>query len=488
MGIVQKQSVQNVIITYIGFFIAAINTLFLYTKILPDAYYGLVTFILASGAILMPILAFGVHNTMVKYFSNFSEEDKDGFLTLMMLTPLLGILPVALIFSIWQEPLGNWISKENPMVKDYLWYIFLVGLAMAYFEVFYAWCRVHMKSVFGNFMKEVFARVGVSLLLALFYFGAINLDVFLKLLVGLHLLRTIIIQLYAYTLRFPRFNLNFPAHTKEILSYSVLIILGGSAALVLLEIDKVMLNQFISIENVAYYSVAVYIATVIIVPSRAMHQITYPLTAELLNSGDEAGLKKLYQRTSLTLLIASGLLFLLIILNMKDLFLLLPENYRGGFSIVLLIGLAKVMDSILGNNNAILYNSKYYRTVLFFGVGLAILTIVLNYLLIPKFGLEGAAMASFISIFIFNGVKLAFVRMKFGYWPFTAATFKILATLVLLVVLFRFLEFSFHPLINIGLKSGLIVLMYVGILYRFNISEDVTGYVSKWFKKIPRSG
>jgi len=483
MGIVLKQSIQNVVVTYLGFLFGAVNTLFLYTKILPDAYYGLVTFILASGAILMPLMAFGVHNTMVKYYSFCQDSEKDSFLTLMLLIPLLGIVPVALVGFFWYEPLGNLISEVNPMVKDYLWYVFVVGLAMAYFEVFYAWCKVHLKSVFGNFMKEVFGRIGVSILLILLHFEVISLDFFFKGLVGLYLLRTVIIKMYAYTLRFPRLDFKFPAHAKEILSYSFLIILGGSAALILLEIDKVMLNQFISIENVAYYGVAVYIATVIIVPSRAMHQITYPLTAELLNTNDQVGLKKLYQKTSLTLFIASGILFVLIILNLNDLYLLLPEAYRNGFIIVFLIGLAKVFDSLLGNNNSILYNSKYYKTVLIFGVCLAVLTIVLNFLFIPKWGMTGAALASFISIFIFNVVKLGFVKRKFGFLPFTGATFKVFATLLLLAVLFNMLQFSFHPIINILLKSILIVVMYVGILYRFEISEDVSGVLSKWLKK-----
>ncbi len=483
MGVVLKQSIQNTVVTYLGFFFGAINTLFLYTKILPDAYYGLVTFILASGAILMPLMAFGVHNTLVKFYSNYTELEKDGFLTLMVLIPILGIVPVALVGFIWQESLGNWVSKVNPEVKEYLWYIFLVGLAMGYFEVFYAWCRVHMKSVFGNFMKEVFARIGVSVLLVLFYFDVISLDFFFKSLVALYLLRTFIIKIYAFTLRRPKLHFDFPINTKEILAYSFLIILGGSAALILLEIDKVMLNQFISIENIAYYGVAVYIATVIIVPSRAMHQITYPLTAQLLNTGDHEGLEKLYQKTSLTLFIASGILFVLIVLNLNDLYQLLPENYREGFTIVFLIGLAKVMDSLLGNNNSILYNSQYYKTVLVFGVGLAILTILLNYLLIPEMGLEGAALASFVSIFIFNLVKLIFVKMKFGILPFTYSTFKVFATLVLLAVLFDLLQFQFHPIVNIVLKSFFIVLMYVGILYRFNISEDVSGLLSKWLKK-----
>jgi len=483
MGVVLKQSIQNTLITYLGFFFGAINTLFLYTKILPDQYYGLVTFILASGAILMPLMAFGVHNTMVKYYSSHQEVEKDGFFTLMLLIPLLGILPVALVGLVWYDSIGDWVSQVNPMVKDYLWYVFFVGLAMAYFEMFYSWAKVHLKSVFGNFMKEVFARVGVSILLILFYFDVISLDIFFKCLVGLYLLRTVVIKIYAFTLRMPKLDFKFPAYTKEILSYSFLIILGGSAALILLEIDKVMLNQFISIENVAYYGVSVYIATVIIVPSRAMHQITYPLTAELLNTNNAAGLDKLYKKTSLTLFIASGILFVLIILNLNDLYLMLPENYRNGFAIVFLIGLAKVMDSLLGNINSILYNSKYYRTVLVFGVCLAALTILLNYILIPKMGLEGAALASFVSIFIFNLVKLVFVKMKFGILPFTSATFKVFSTLVLLAVLFDLLQFQFHPIINIALKSLLIVVMYVGILYRFNISEDVTGFLSKWLKK-----
>jgi O-antigen/teichoic acid export membrane protein len=58
--------------------------------------------------------------------------------------------------------------------------------------------------------------------------------------------------------------------------YTFFIILSGSVATLLLDIDKLMLNQYIKIENIAYYSVATYIALVISVPSRAMHQIVYP--------------------------------------------------------------------------------------------------------------------------------------------------------------------------------------------------------------------
>ena len=483
MGIVLKQSIRNTALTYVGFAIGAINILFLYTKILPDAYYGLVGVILATAAILMPLMAFGIHNTMVKYYSSQEEEKKNAFLTLMLLCPLIAMVPLAAVTWYFHDAIASFLSKENEIVSDYVWYIFLVGFAMAYFEVFYAWCKVHLKSVFGNFLKEVFTRACVMVLLILYYFEVITLEFFLKALVVTYLLRTFIIKLYAYSLRRIKLDFNFPKGTKEILSYSLLIILGGSAALILYEIDKVMINQFVAIENVAYYSVAVFIATVIVVPYRAMHNITYPLTAEYLNLNALTDLGKLYQKTSLTLFIASGILFLLIILNLEELYKLLPEAYRGGFYIALLIGLAKVSDSILGINNAILYNSKYYKTVLLFGVCLAVITILLNLWFIPKYGIEGAALASFIAVAIFNLLKLWYVYFKFKLLPFTKATTKVLMILVVLGVLFSYLNFSFHPIINIILKSLLMVAMYVGILYRLKISEDVSGVITKFLKR-----
>ncbi len=484
MGIVLKQSLNNTIVTYLGFAIGAVNTLFLYTRFLSGEYYGLVGVILSASAILMPVLAFGVPNTLVKYYTSFQDnKDSDGFLSLMLFLPLALIVPIGALSYFAYNAIGDFLSKENPIVKGYVWYIFWIGVAMAYFEVFYAWARVQMKSVFGNFMKEVFSRVGVTILLLLIYFDVISVETFLKAMVALYLLRTLIMKIYAYSLKMPKIDFHFPKNTRTILSYSAFIILGGSTAIVLLEIDKVMINQYIQIENVAYYSVASYIAMTIAVPSRSMHQITYPITAELLNNANMAGLQKLYQKSSLTLFIASGLLFVLIVINLDELYLLLPEDYRGGFTIVFLIGLAKVYDALLGNNNAILYNSDYYRTVLLMGVFLAIITVLFNMWLIPEYGLNGAAIASFMAFFIYNTIKMIFVKWKYGLMPFTLETVKVIFLLLLLGAVFYFINFPFSPIPNIVLKSTIMVIIYIGILYRFKISEDVFGILNKFLRQ-----
>lgn len=485
MGIVLKQSLNNTLITYGGFAIGALNLLFLYTRFLSDEYFGLVNVILSASSVLMPILAFGIPNTLIKYYSGFQERNgKDGFLTLMAFLPLILIVPIGAISYLANETIGDFLSKENPIVKGYVWHIFIIGVAMAYFEVFYAWAKVQMKSVFGNFMKEVFSRIVISVLLLMVYWDVISVLTFLNAMVGMYILRTLIMQAYALRSLRLKLNFSFPGNTREILTYSALIILGGSAAIVLLEVDKVMINQFIEIKNVAYYSVAGYIATVIAVPSRSMHNITYPLTAEILHKKDIKALKTLYQKSSLTLFIVSGLIFILIILNLNDLYNLLPESYRGGYVIVFIIGFARVYDALLGNNNAIMYNSDFYRALLLMGVALAILTILLNLWLIPKYGLDGAAIASFMAFFIYNSIKLGFVKWKFGIQPITKETFKVIFLLLALSTVFYFVSFPFHPVLNIALKSFLILLCYILVLYHFKISSDVSGAISFYLGKL----
>ena len=117
------------------------------------------------------------------------------------------------------------------------------------------------------------------------------------------------------------------------------------------------------------------------------------------------------------------------------------------------------------------------------GVALAILTIVLNLWLIPTYGIAGAAYATFLAICMYNSVKFIYVKLKFGIQPFTNETFKVLSLLLLMGVLFYFLQFAFHPILNIALKSAIMIIMYVGVLYRFKISEDVLGVFSKFLGK-----
>jgi O-antigen/teichoic acid export membrane protein len=483
MGIVTSQSFKNTITTYLGFGIGALNTLFLYTYFISDQYYGLVAFILSTANIMMPLMAFGVHNTIIKFYSTFKTKNSlNSFLTLMLFLPLLLIIPIGLIGCFTYEAIGELISQKNPIVKDYVWYIYVTAIAMAYFEVFFAWSKTQLQTVFGNFMKEVFHRVGVMLLLFAVYFQWINVDEFILGVIGVYILRMIIMKLYAYSVKFPVLKFYKIENIGAILKYSSLIIIAGSIATVILDIDSFMLGLYIPIEKVAYYGVAIYIATVIVVPSRSMQQILQPLTAQYLNDNNKVALKDLYVRSSQTLFVIGGFIFLIIVLNINQLYELIPDEFSGGLIVVFLVGVAKLYDCLMGCNNVVLFNSDYYRVVLLFGVLLTILTVFLNMLFIPMFGINGSAFATFLAISIYNTIKIYFVKKKFNMMPFTIDTGKVCVLIIVSIVLFYFWEFPFHPIINIALKTMLVTLLYVLVILKLNVSEDISLVIKKYLR------
>ena len=131
------------------------------------------------------------------------------------------------------------------------------------FEVFYNWLRIQFHSVFGNFLKEFYPRALIFLLLLIYAFGGLDLEGFITALIVGYYMRLILVIIYTLIKYMPKFSFILPIQFKPIFRYSLLIFMSGTAASLILDIDKSMISNVLTIENVAYYSVAVFIASVI---------------------------------------------------------------------------------------------------------------------------------------------------------------------------------------------------------------------------------
>jgi len=485
MGIVLNQSFKNTIITYIGFAIGGINTIYLYPVFLGATYYALSNYILSSANVIMPIFAIGMQNTLVKFYSQYkTNEERSRFLSFTVLFPFLVIIPMLLIGFYFFDEILLFLSKKNLIVKKFIWLIPFIGICMAYFEIFYAWLRVHMHSVFGNFIKEVGLRSASLFLLIGVYYNWITVEGFVYATAVVYFLALVITMFYAFSIQKPDFQFEIPKNTKDVLVYTFYIILSGSVANLLLDGDKMILNQYMNIENIAYYSVATYIALVISVPSRSMHQIVYPITAKLMHENKHDEMNILYKKTSINLQMVGGYVMLGIFVNINKLYEMVPPEYAGGIMVVFMIGLSKYFDLILGNNNAIIFNTKYYRMVLFLGVLLVILTIGLNMIFIPIYGIIGSAFATLLSITLYSLAKLLFVVKKLDLYPFTKQTLYSMALTFVLFVAFYVWDFPFNPLVSIVLKSILLTIVYVYLNYKLVISTEINQVIDKTLKKL----
>jgi O-antigen/teichoic acid export membrane protein len=412
----------------------------------------------------------------------------------MLFLPLFMALPIAYLGTLFYEEIGRYLSEENLVIKDYTFVIYLIAVATSYFEIFYAWAKVQFQSVFGNILKELWNRVVVMILLFAVYFEWITKAEFIYYLTGAYFLRTLVMMVYALKLYTPKFGFSRPKNFHEVLRFSGYIILAGSAGAIILDIDKFMIPGKESLVKAAYYSVAVFIGSFIEAPSRAMLNILQPLTSKTLNEDNHPEVASLYKKSSLNLLLISGLFFVLINTNIKQLFSLLPQAYSGGVLVVLMISLLKLYNGFLGNNGAIINNSKFYRITLPISLVMAFSVYFLNKLFYYEMdlGTDGLALATLLVIFSANTFKLFFVKRKFSMTPFTNKSLLLLLIITVLYLSFNFWDFSVanlylwefpvHPIINMVLKSILIGVIYVFLILKLKISPEFDSLLKKYYK------
>ena len=484
MGIIAKQSFYNFISIGLAFLLGAINTLYLYPTFLGSTRQGLVVAILALSNLLQPFLSFGVQHAIIKFYSSFEDKkDRDALLNFSIFSPLLVVALVSAFFWFNYDLVVQFVAASNSGMGEYAFLILLVAIATAYFEIFFSWLRVHLHSVFGNFLKEFYPRLLLFGLLTCYALEFLNFNEFmLALLVGYYL-RLLIVIGYSFKIYSPQIRFDLPKNFKFILTYSLWILMSGMAASFILDIDKSMLSNLVAMENVAYYSVALFIATVVEAPGRAMFQIVSPLVAKAINKNDKMALEQLLKKSSRNLLVVCSFIFLIINLNLEDFYALVNKpGYDSAILVVTIVSVGKLFSMSLGCLNNIIGNSKHFRYIMFFSIIAALMAVGLNMLWIPSMGLIGAAYATLVVIMFTNVLKIILIYKYFKMHPFEWHTIKILLLVLGLYIIFGVFEIELAPIWAIVLRSIAITVLFSSVAYFWGLTDDIK-FVAKKFLK-----
>jgi O-antigen/teichoic acid export membrane protein len=481
MNMITSQSSKNLLSIMFAFCIGAVNTLVLYPHFFGASNQGLVVFLLSSSNLLMPLIGFGVAQTVIKFHSGYAKHERQNFLSFIVIVPLLVVLPFGFLAIYFHNTIATLLSVKNPIIAHYTWVIFAVAFATAYFEIFYSWARVHFKSVTGNIFKEIYPRFIIFILLLAYEVEVINIDQFFILLVALYYLRMLMMMFFAFRIQPPTISFKAPKNVSELLRYSFYLVLAASAGSLIIDIDKFMLPQYKAIAQTAFYSVGIFTATLIEVPGRALFQILNPLIAKAINNQNKAHLIKLYKDSSINLLLLGGWFFLLVNGSINALFdLIQVDGYETAALVVLMISFAKLIVMSSGASNTMLLNSKQYRISLTLTICMAVFVYIGNRLSIPVYGINGAALSTLVVLVIFTYVRMAFVYRYFGVYPYSISTLKAFVIIGLLFAASSTLQLNIHPLASIVLKSILITLVYGVLVAGLRLSDTVNGWVAKW--------
>lgn len=484
MGVIKNEGIKQSIVTYIGVLIGVANTMYFYPKFFSEEELGLFRFLLDTATLLFPFVSLGIHNLSIRMYPTFknTKNGHNGLLYFLLVGIFIGY-GIFLIGVFFIHPyIETMLIDRSPLIQDNWIYIIplagLIILGMICTQYILNFKKVLVPSI----LNELLIKVGLPTIAVLCYYDILTITEGIYFLLGVYLFQVLTLVGYIIFLKEwhwkPNWTFLKKPLIKEMRVYSFYGVLGSLGSLMATRIDVIMLALLATedLKDAGVYAIVMFIANVITVPSRSINNIASPIIADSWESNNLQNIKNVYLKSSIVQL-TLGLLFLIGIWSSIDnIFELMPngEKYAVGKYVILILGIGKLFDLATGTNSQIISFSKYFRFNFYAVLILAILNIISNFIFIPIYQINGAALATASSTLIFNLSKTIYVYFKMGMQPFSLNTLKVLIIGGVVFVLTSFIPVTNFPFVDIIIRSGFIALSFVGSVLYFNISEDLT--------------
>ncbi len=489
MGVVQRQGISSTIISYAGTVLGFINKIVLFTNILTQAQVGFINVLPQIAVLFAQFAALGTPNATLRFFPYFRQKDQQhhGFLMGFLLINVIGFALVCLVFFLFRDQILQVWEDKSPLLWKYYYLILPFIFCYVLINFFEAYLRSLYNIAFMTFVKEIFLRLPVTIGIALFAWNVISFEAFLFLYVGLAVLAALIPVIYLIYIGEFFINIRFGkvwrSMYKDVGKYTLANLMGYGSSMVLNNLDQLMLTFYVIDTQIGIFTTMVYIASVILIPYKALNRISGPYVADFWKKGDLKGIQKIYQRTSLINMMVGVFIFLGIWINRFTMVEIMQKgDYSPGLTALFILGLARIFDMTSGLNGIILNTSQKYIYDLVFQLGLLIVGISTNLLLIPIYGIEGAAIATAISLVFINLSRMIMVYVLFRLHPLSYSMITILLT-----GLGTFLIIEYIPRISIFpdliLRSMICTLLFGGIMLKLEVSKDVNKYIGEFARK-----
>lgn len=371
--------------------------------------YSLIMLLLSLSRL---IGGFGVKSSIVKFGAE--KDSKRLFNHTLVLTIILGILSSLALFI-----LSPFI--ENFFDTDMAYYILLLALALPFVFIYDS-----LLGILNGARKMNMYAFGIILqnlvFVAFAIFAIINgggLDQIVLALVLSFIVSTGLLGAYhAMNWGFSISRETMVADWKSLLSFGSKIFVSNVVNLFNYQIDLILIGFFMTNSDVGIYSVAYVLVRFFWVIPQSIQTITYPATSELWSKGrfrKAQGMCNKSLRLSAVILVLGGIFTYLF--GQDFIILMFGLDYQTSYWPLLIllpgtiaIGVAKSIGSSLAG----IGRPEISMNISF--VAAAINT-VLNLILIPERGIEGAALATSFTLFLFSLLVIYYTAKHLKFHP-----------------------------------------------------------------------
>lgn len=179
MGSIQKQAIQNTIISYTGVILGFINTIVLQPAMLSAEELGLTRLLFSVSLLVATIFPLGLNSFTVKYLPTFrnKENGHNGYFGFLCLIASSGYLLIAASVFLFK---GAILSKygNSPLFVEYFIYVFPISFFFGFISVLNGYCFALFKTSTPSFLNEVFIRLLSMGVICLYFLKLISFPVF----------------------------------------------------------------------------------------------------------------------------------------------------------------------------------------------------------------------------------------------------------------------------------------------------------------------
>ncbi len=442
----------------------------IYTRIFAPADYGIMAGIALITPIATLLLMFAIESGVARYYLD-SQDERDKKLTAatgLYFVAILSFSAISIAVLFFSEEISQLVLNDRQYSTYFTLALLAIPFSLCYklaLDILRFRFQVARRTVIG--IAHMLVNVGLSIYLVVLLRMGIT-GVFLATLITSIIFCIAVLFLvrsnYALTFSFRRL--------KELLTFSVPLVPAIMIMYLFQYADRYFLIRLTTLKELGLYSIGVTIASVVLLLMMGFRNAWVPI---VLSSFREEESKQFYVRMfdyfwALIFLGTVG-----ISLFAKEvLAILAPETYLGAYAVVpiLILGVVFFNGVSFFTFGITIAKKTQYQFPL--AVIAAAINVGLNYLLIPDYGMIGAAIATLIASIIYAAASFM-VSQRFYYVSYNLAAFLKISAVVVTLVSVGYFLFSDISLRNILIKVGLIGVFLV-CLYIFNLigKEELT--------------
>lgn len=439
------------------------------TRALGPEKYGVYTFAFTIISLVAVFASLGADQANLRFLPANPSEQSDYWSFSVILAVLGSLVAGSLIFV--TAPLINDLTMDNSL---------LVGTlqAFAFFLVAKIGLKLSQTAFRGldrpdlnTFVHQVlypFAKVVVFLAISLFtheYFSFVLGTVAATAIVAVFGIGVLFVKTPIRGKR-PR-----AVSPRQYLDFSVPSAIKDVGTLLYTRADILMLGYLASASGVGIYKIAVLLATTISLPLFSVNQIFPSIASELYSDDETEDLEKVYRTVTRWTITAALPVSLVVLVYRYEILRLLGSEFQEGALILTVLVVGQFANAAVGPSGYLLLMTDKQRLVTVNQWSFGLFNVVLNYVLITRVGVVGAAIGTTVTLAVLSLVRLGEVVVLEGWFPYTSRLSKpLVAGLGMLIVLVGVQSVA-TGLVALLVGGALGALTFLAVLYRFGISD-----------------